>query len=493
MNVIEDVRNDLLTRIAPIRLDVLNKAWSAIDKKSLGSLAVEAFIGQFSARRNPSVLKGEVSELEVLQNFAAMFQGQRSNRGVVSKEEFLDYYAGVSATIEGHSSFVHLVTTSWKLDQPDGLGQSDEDLHRKTMGGFLLSSAKGVTGMLPPNDPLDPVSNRQPPRFANQISNALEPCVRCKGGTLPKGTASYSAGSIINHKITVARHNNAPPLLGLTQKSTVGVVPNGLHNSRGFLETISTAKGMPSAFTDDVMAAYAAGRKKELALEQERRELQQLQLTTADPSSYTKSNHEHANMSIIDPADVRHAYKSRHQKVENSINVRAKAFENLAKGNSVDVAVLREQVKEKLSVPQGYHRPRPSVLQSTALSHFAEYDKVAAAAMNERYSTAPLQHKATAPTPEELQQVIEQTHARPKKDGQLVSEYNEKYEDRLKETQVVKDFNTLGNFSIINGVRLISNSVHHPRDVRTGESFGPSEVVPGQFKAMSQNPTHSKD
>ena len=58
---------------------------------------------------------GEKTEDEIFVQFLAHFGDTRKD-GNITKSEWNDYYAAVSASIESDEHFVWLVRTSWRLD-----------------------------------------------------------------------------------------------------------------------------------------------------------------------------------------------------------------------------------------------------------------------------------------------------------------------------------------------------------------------------------------
>lgn len=72
-----------------------------------------------NARKHPKYLSGEWTEEEVLRSFLDSMDTPGCPDGKVTKEEFLNYYAGVSATVEEDSYFDLLMRSCYDL-QPKG-------------------------------------------------------------------------------------------------------------------------------------------------------------------------------------------------------------------------------------------------------------------------------------------------------------------------------------------------------------------------------------
>lgn len=65
------------------------------------------------ARRHPKFVSGDWSEQDVIENLLAAFEQPGSTDGVVSLEEFLDYYAAVSACVQDDSYFESHLKACW--------------------------------------------------------------------------------------------------------------------------------------------------------------------------------------------------------------------------------------------------------------------------------------------------------------------------------------------------------------------------------------------
>jgi len=68
----------------------------------------------YSCASHPKVISGEITEDEAFLEFLANF-GDKNNDGMITKTEWNDYYASVSASIDNDDHFVQLMTNAWKL------------------------------------------------------------------------------------------------------------------------------------------------------------------------------------------------------------------------------------------------------------------------------------------------------------------------------------------------------------------------------------------
>ena len=71
--------------------------------------------GVYNGKAHPKVISGEMTEDEVFLEFLQNF-GDRNKDGKLSREEWNEYYAAVSASINNDDHFVLLMKSAWKLD-----------------------------------------------------------------------------------------------------------------------------------------------------------------------------------------------------------------------------------------------------------------------------------------------------------------------------------------------------------------------------------------
>ena len=64
--------------------------------------------------RNPDFIEGRLSKEAILENFLNQFDGARGNNdGVVTHEEFFDYYRDLSMSIPSDEYFVQMMESTW--------------------------------------------------------------------------------------------------------------------------------------------------------------------------------------------------------------------------------------------------------------------------------------------------------------------------------------------------------------------------------------------
>lgn len=102
-------------RMSNSRLALVEKAFEKMDKTGDGKITYDDLKGIYSVQRHPDYLNGQCTEKQLLNRFLKNFEENGVVDGVVTKEEFLDYYTGVSASIDEDGYFDLMMRTSWKL------------------------------------------------------------------------------------------------------------------------------------------------------------------------------------------------------------------------------------------------------------------------------------------------------------------------------------------------------------------------------------------
>lgn len=106
----------MYTDMSPLRRVWLRRVWDLFRKDpQTGAVAVEELQKLYVAEGHPAVLRGETSAAAVQSEFASTFNDETNPDGKVSRQEFLEYYAGVSAASNDDNTFVALLRGVWPL------------------------------------------------------------------------------------------------------------------------------------------------------------------------------------------------------------------------------------------------------------------------------------------------------------------------------------------------------------------------------------------
>ncbi|VDD87069.1 unnamed protein product [Enterobius vermicularis] len=97
------------------RLDIIDQAFKKLDKTGDGVVTVDDMQGVYNYQRHPQYISGEKTKEDLFKQFLANFEVDGHVDGKVTKEEFLNYYAGISASIDTDVYFDLMMRNAWKL------------------------------------------------------------------------------------------------------------------------------------------------------------------------------------------------------------------------------------------------------------------------------------------------------------------------------------------------------------------------------------------
>lgn len=83
------------------RCEIVTKAFNLLDSNCGGYVTVEDISKCYDVSQNADFIDGKQTREEILHSFLCGFEGLASNKdAVVTKQEFMDYYADISMSIE---------------------------------------------------------------------------------------------------------------------------------------------------------------------------------------------------------------------------------------------------------------------------------------------------------------------------------------------------------------------------------------------------------
>ncbi|XP_014668079.1 PREDICTED: calcyphosin-like protein [Priapulus caudatus] len=98
------------------RVDIIKRAFSKLDKTGDHVITMSDLKGVYSVKQHPKYQNGEMTEEQILTEFLNVFEKDEKTRdGIVTGEEFMNYYAGVSSSIDTDCYFDLMMRNSWKL------------------------------------------------------------------------------------------------------------------------------------------------------------------------------------------------------------------------------------------------------------------------------------------------------------------------------------------------------------------------------------------
>ena len=97
--------------LSPNRRALVVKAFKKLDKDGSGELNYDDICEVYNAKKHPAVLEGRKTERQILEEFLSTFEMHLSDKpdGIVTLDEFVEYYANVSASIDNDAYFVQMM------------------------------------------------------------------------------------------------------------------------------------------------------------------------------------------------------------------------------------------------------------------------------------------------------------------------------------------------------------------------------------------------
>ena len=99
----------------PLRRSLIRRAWDAFPKDTDGNTSVQVLHARYRADRHPRVVRAEATAEEVQRQFHHSFDSETNPDGAITKQEFEQYYSGVSALVTTDEYFAAMMRGCWQL------------------------------------------------------------------------------------------------------------------------------------------------------------------------------------------------------------------------------------------------------------------------------------------------------------------------------------------------------------------------------------------
>ena len=104
------------------RTQICVKAFKVLDRSGDGQVTLDDIRGTYNASMHPEVKSGKRTEDEILLEFLETFEqhyntinGGKSD-GIITPEEWLEYYTHVSASIDNDAYFELMMSNAWNIE-----------------------------------------------------------------------------------------------------------------------------------------------------------------------------------------------------------------------------------------------------------------------------------------------------------------------------------------------------------------------------------------
>lgn len=144
----EEFLSGMREELSERRVHMVKKAFKMLDRDASGKITVSDISGIYDVSMNPEFLEGRKTKDEILIEFLNNFDGARGNNdGIITWEEFYDYYADLSMSTPSDEYFVKMMEATWQCPENE-----DSDVTRQTVK-MLYAEVKNRVLQLARNDP----------------------------------------------------------------------------------------------------------------------------------------------------------------------------------------------------------------------------------------------------------------------------------------------------------------------------------------------------
>mgnify|MGYP001945643401 CR=1 FL=1 len=127
--------------MAPRRVALVKRAYKVLDRDGSGEVDYNDICQTYNASKHPAVIEGRKTERQVLNEFLATFELALSGKadGIVTEEEFLEYYTAVSASIDNDDYFEQMIDSAWNIS-------GSAATYKKYAKGVAIDDTKPAAG-----------------------------------------------------------------------------------------------------------------------------------------------------------------------------------------------------------------------------------------------------------------------------------------------------------------------------------------------------------
>jgi Ca2+-binding EF-hand superfamily protein len=127
---------------------MVDKAFIRLDFDGSGELTPADIATVYDVSMNPEFVEGRKTKDQILSDFLQNFEGKKGNRdGVITKEEFVDYYTDLSMSVPSDEYFVRMMESTWQQPEDDNTAAVKQTVQH------LLIEVRTRTLELARNDP----------------------------------------------------------------------------------------------------------------------------------------------------------------------------------------------------------------------------------------------------------------------------------------------------------------------------------------------------
>lgn len=102
------------------RLGFIGMAFDLLDKDGSGQVTQADIAQAYDVSEHPAFISGQKTKEEILLEFMEQWENMDKPDGIVTREEFADYYKDVSASIDDDDYFELMMRNAWHISGGDG-------------------------------------------------------------------------------------------------------------------------------------------------------------------------------------------------------------------------------------------------------------------------------------------------------------------------------------------------------------------------------------
>eukprot|EP00604_Paraphysomonas_vestita_P002308 CAMPEP_0174818508 /NCGR_PEP_ID=MMETSP1107-20130205/1201_1 /TAXON_ID=36770 /ORGANISM="Paraphysomonas vestita, Strain GFlagA" /LENGTH=327 /DNA_ID=CAMNT_0016030435 /DNA_START=313 /DNA_END=1296 /DNA_ORIENTATION=+ len=141
------IRGDLNER----RRKLVKMAFDILDTDGSGFVSIDELSAVYDVSWNPAVRAGKMTQAEAMKEFMTQWD-RLDGDGMVSFEEFVDYYKGVSSSIDGDDYFELMIRNAWRI--AGGSGMAANTANKRVLvtnkdGSQSVTTIQNELGMKP--------------------------------------------------------------------------------------------------------------------------------------------------------------------------------------------------------------------------------------------------------------------------------------------------------------------------------------------------------
>lgn len=104
-----------------------------MDKDGSGKITIQDIVAIYDVSQNRDFLEGKKSRDQILSDFLSGFEGVKGNRdGIITWEEFLDYYTDLSMSVTDDQYFVGMMESVWCITEDEDASVNKEQVEYLT-------------------------------------------------------------------------------------------------------------------------------------------------------------------------------------------------------------------------------------------------------------------------------------------------------------------------------------------------------------------------